>query len=140
MKTRKRIEAGLAELAQLDAGMQHTSSIRRLTWLDDRTCCSGGGDATAILWDDGSPIAALEHKGQSERVRAALQRVRERAERAIVAGIEEVLGRSLPDLELVAHVHRVRLERWLRKLHEPVRAPESVPRDRAGVGSHPRPI
>ena len=25
-------------------------------------------------------------------------------------------------LELVAHVHRVRLERWLRKLHEPVRA------------------
>ena len=36
-------------------------------------------------------------------------------------------------LELVAHVHRVRLERWLRKLHEPVRAPELVPRDRAGV-------
>jgi len=36
-------------------------------------------------------------------------------------------------LELVAHVHRVRLERWLRKLHEPVRAPEFVPRDRAGV-------
>ena len=43
-------------------------------------------------------------------------------------------------LELVAHVHRVRLERWLRKLHEPVRpnpSPATVP---AGVGSHPRRI
>jgi hypothetical protein len=30
-------------------------------------------------------------------------------------------------LELVAHVHRVRLERWLRKLHEPVRARPHTP-------------
>ena len=30
-------------------------------------------------------------------------------------------------LELVAHVHRVRLERWLRKLHEPGRARPHTP-------------
>ena len=32
-------------------------------------------------------------------------------------------------LELVAHVHRVRLERWLRKLHEPVRSVPVRPPD-----------
>lgn len=48
-------------------------------------------------------VVALEQAEASERVRLALHRVIHRAESALIEGIEDTLGRSLPDLDLVAH-------------------------------------
>ena len=48
-------------------------------------------------------VAQLEQAEHSERVRHALARVWIRAEQALVQGIEDTLGRELPDLDLVAH-------------------------------------
>jgi AcrR family transcriptional regulator len=48
-------------------------------------------------------LAQLEVGRASRRVRESLARVWRHAERALVEGIEDILGRSLPDLDLVAH-------------------------------------
>ena len=48
-------------------------------------------------------VAQLEQAERSPRVREALARVWQRAERALAEGIEDSIGRSLPDLDLVAH-------------------------------------
>jgi len=48
-------------------------------------------------------IVQLEQGETSENTRAALQRVYQRAERALIQGIEDSLGIELPDLDLVAH-------------------------------------
>ncbi len=77
-------------------------------------------------------VAHLEQAGNSERVRNALRKVWKRAEEAIVQGIEDTIGRPLPDLDLVAgtlvsgmqtlvlrqatHPDPVRLERELAEL------------------------
>ncbi len=47
-------------------------------------------------------IAQLEMAETSERVRDALEQIWQRAEDAIVQGIEDSLGRTLPELDLVA--------------------------------------
>jgi len=48
-------------------------------------------------------VVQLERGETSERARAALLRVYARAERALVQGIEDTLGTTLRDLDLVAH-------------------------------------
>ena len=48
-------------------------------------------------------IAGLEQAEQSPRIREALAKVLARAETALAEGIEDTLGRKLPDLDVVAH-------------------------------------
>lgn len=48
-------------------------------------------------------VAGLEQAEHSPRIRAALAKAWDRAERAIAEGIEDSIGRKLPDLDLVAH-------------------------------------
>ncbi len=48
-------------------------------------------------------VAGLEQADHSPRIRQALAQVWARAERALAEGIEDSIGRKLPELELVAH-------------------------------------
>lgn len=49
------------------------------------------------------PMIAQLEQGESQRARAALRTVWQRAERALVEGIEDTVGRQLPDVDLLAH-------------------------------------
>ncbi len=65
-------------------------------------------------------LVQLERGKASRRVREALGRVWERAERAFVQGIEQSLERSLPNLDLVAHTAITLLQGALmRQIAEP---------------------
>jgi len=49
------------------------------------------------------PMIAQLEQGESQRARAALRTVYERAERALVEGIEDTVGQRLSDVDLLAH-------------------------------------
>jgi AcrR family transcriptional regulator len=63
---------------------------------------------------------SLERSDVSPRTRRTLQGVFERAEAALVEGIEDALGREIPDLDLVAHTALALLQAaLLRRLVDP---------------------
>ncbi|MGH0031155.1 MAG: TetR/AcrR family transcriptional regulator [Myxococcota bacterium] len=49
------------------------------------------------------PIVAQLEQGDSQRARDALRTIWQRAEWALIEGIEDTIGRSLPDVDLLAH-------------------------------------
>lgn len=49
------------------------------------------------------PMIAQLEQGESRRAQAALRTIWQRAERALIEGIEDTVGRALPDVDLLAH-------------------------------------
>jgi AcrR family transcriptional regulator len=49
------------------------------------------------------PMIAQLEQGKSQRARLALRSIWQRAERALVEGIEDTVGGELPDVDLLAH-------------------------------------
>lgn len=49
------------------------------------------------------PMIAQLEQGESQRAREALRTIYQRAERALVEGIEDTVGAQLPDVDLLAH-------------------------------------
>jgi WD40 repeat protein len=51
----------IAELIEANLDVGHAAPVQSLCWLDGERCCSGGMDATAILWNNEQPTASLRH-------------------------------------------------------------------------------
>lgn len=73
-------------------------------------------------------VAGIEQGDHSPRIREALAKVWSRAERALAEGIEDSVGRRLPELDLVAHTVISLLQAaMLKQIHMP--DPERLSRE-----------